>query len=335
MDNLTHTLTSIAISQTGLNGKTRFATLTLILAGNAPDLDVIADFKGSIAYLQHHRGVSHSFVGIIVLALLVWGLICWIGRHVQPKPGLPLRPRWLLTAALLGTGTHLLLDFTNAYGVRPYLPFSGRWYAWDIMFIFDPLLECVLILGLGIPWLLHLVSEEVGAPKARSAPGAIFCLCAMATLWGVRDFAHRRALIILDSRTCSGEATQRLSALPTMSNPFSWVGVVETQTYFHVLSVNALDANNPPEEMATFAKPQPSPALEAAINTPGARIFLDFARFPWAQVDESEDGFSVSISDLRFYSEATRSRGFTLVVVLGKNLKVRSEALHISAPRRD
>ena len=36
MDNLTHTLTAVAISQTGLNRKTRFATLTLILAANAP-----------------------------------------------------------------------------------------------------------------------------------------------------------------------------------------------------------------------------------------------------------------------------------------------------------
>ena len=68
MDNLTHTLTGIAISQTGLNRKTRFATLTLILAANAPDVDVLAGLKGSIAYLKYHRGIAHSFVGIVALA---------------------------------------------------------------------------------------------------------------------------------------------------------------------------------------------------------------------------------------------------------------------------
>ena len=138
----------------------------------------------------------------------------WLGKKVQPKPGLPLNGRWLLLAAFLGTGSHLLLDFTNAYGVRPFLPFSGRWYAWDIMPIIDPLLLALLILGLAVPWLLRLVSEEVGARKPRLVPGAVFCLGAMVALWGIRDFAHRRALSILDSRTYSGEVPQRFSALP-------------------------------------------------------------------------------------------------------------------------
>ena len=69
MDNLTHTLTAIAISQTGLNRKTRFATLTLILAANAPDIDMLSGLKGSVAYLKYHRGISHSLVGITVLAI--------------------------------------------------------------------------------------------------------------------------------------------------------------------------------------------------------------------------------------------------------------------------
>ena len=105
----------------------------------------------------------------------------------------------------MGTGSHLLLDFTNAYGVRPFLPFSGRWYAWDIMFIFDPLLLVLFFWAWRVPWLLRLVSEEVGARKPRLVPGAVFCLGAMVALWGIRDFAHRRALSILDSRTYSGE----------------------------------------------------------------------------------------------------------------------------------
>jgi inner membrane protein len=333
MDNLTHTLTAIAISQTGLNRKTRFATVTLILAANAPDLDLVAGLKGSIAYLKYHRGITHSFTGIIVLAVLIWGLMWWLGKRVKPKPGLPLNPRWLLLAALLGTGSHLLLDFTNAYGVRPYLPFSGRWYAWDIMFIVDPLLLGLLILGLAVPWLLRLVSEEVGAGKRPSATGAVFCLCAMVALWGVRDFAHRRALSILDSRSYSAEAPQRLSALPIIVNPFRWTGVVETATSFHVVSVNSLNANRPPEEIAAFDKPQPSPALAAAMKTRSAVIFLDFARFPLAEVNETDEGYTVSINDLRFFNPGNQSRGFTLEVELDKNLQKRSENFYFTPPR--
>ncbi len=334
MDNLTHTLTAIAISQTGLNRKTRFATLTLILASNAPDIDILAGLKGSVAYLHYHRGIAHSLLGITVLAFIIWGFMCWVDGKVKPRGGPPLHRGWLLLAAFLGTGSHLLLDFTNAYGVRPFLPFSGRWYAWDIMFILDPLLLALLAVGLGVPWLLRLVSEEVGGRKARLAPGAIFCLAAMVTLWGIRDFAHRRALTILDAHTYSSEVPRRFSALPAVANPFTWMGVVETETSFHVVGVNALDANRPPEEMETFAKPQPSPALAAAMKTPAATVFLDFARYPWAQVKESDDGYRVNLSDLRFYNPSTQSRGFTLEVQLDKNLQARSANFYFAEPRR-
>jgi inner membrane protein len=334
MDNLTHTLTAVAISQTGLNRKTRFATLTLILAANAPDIDILSGLKDSITYLKYHRGISHSLLGIVALSIMLWGLMYWMGKKVQPKPGLPLNGHWLLLAAFLGTGSHLLLDFTNAYGVRPFLPFIGRWYAWDIMPIIDPLLLALLIGGLAVSWLLRLVSEEVGARKPRLVPGAVFGLSAMVALWGIRDFAHRRALNILDSQTYSGEVPQRFSALPVAVNPFTWTGVVETETSFQVVGVDALDANDIPERMGTFEKPQPSPALAAAMQTRGGKIFLDFARFPWAQVEESEQGYLVSLRDLRFYHPSAQSRNFTLDVELDKNLKPRFTVFYFAAPGR-
>jgi inner membrane protein len=335
MDNLTHTLTAVAISQTGLNRKTRFATLTLILAANAPDVDLLSGLKGRLTYLEYHRGITHSFIGITALAIVLWAVIYGLGRKVQSRPGLPLNGRWLLLAALLGTGSHLLLDFTNAYGVRPFLPFIGRWYAWDIMPILDPLLLFLLIAGLSVPWLLRLVSEEVGARQPRLVAGAIFCLCAVAALWGIRDLAHRRALSILNSHTYSDEAIQRFSALPTAVNPFTWVGVVETETAFHVVLINALNANAVPVETGSFEKPQPSLALASAMKTRGGKIFLDFARFPWAQVDPTEDGYHVSLCDLRFYRPSAQSRNFILDVELDKNLWLRSEAFYFTAPEQE
>ena len=220
MDNLTHTLTAVAISQTGLNRKTRFATLTLILAANAPDIDILLGFKNSITYLKYHRGITHSLIGITALAIIFWGFMTWMGKRVKPKPGLPFNGRWLLLAAFLGTGSHLLLDYTNAYGVRPFLPFSGRWYAWDIMPIIDPLLLGLLIRGPGGALAAAAGFGRGGGAKIDLAPGAVFCLGAMVALWGTRDFAHRRALNILDSRTYSSEVPRRFSALPCGAESF-------------------------------------------------------------------------------------------------------------------
>lgn len=332
MDNLTHTLTGIAISQAGLNRKTRFATLTLILTANAPDIDVIAGLKGGITYLKYHRGITHSLPGICVLAVLIWALVSWLGKKASPKPHLTINDRWLLLAAFLGTASHLLLDFTNGYGVRPLLPFSGKWFAWDIMPIIDPVLLAILFVGLAIPWLLRVVSEEVGARKPRGRAGAVFCLCGMITLWGVRDVAHRRALSILDSHTFDGENPGKFSALPHATNPFTWTGVVDTEGSIHVVRVNSLDANSDPEALATFEKPQMSAPLQAAMATRSGRIFLDFARFPWAQVDENDQGYTVSLTDLRFDRGSPQTLGFTLEVELDKNLSSLSETFYFTSP---
>src|SRR4029077_5228686 len=142
MDNLTHTLTGVALSQAGLNRKTRFATLAMILGSNAPDVDIAARFGGGANYLKYHRGITHSIPGVIVLAAVVTAIVYALGRPRQSLPGTgattearppkspsapALNPRWLFAACLIATSVHLLMDFTNDYGVRPFLPFSGRW----------------------------------------------------------------------------------------------------------------------------------------------------------------------------------------------------------------
>jgi inner membrane protein len=334
VDNLTHTLAAIALSHAGLNRKTRYATLTMIVGANLPDVDLAARIWGSATYLKYHRGITHSILGVTVLALLLaWGVYA-LGRKQERKSGPPLARGWLLLAAWLGTASHLLLDFTNSYGVRPLMPFSSRWYAWDIMFVFDPLLLGLLVLGLGVPAILRLASEEVGARSASLRRGAAFSLCMLVALWGLRDLAHRRVLSQMEGHTYSQENPQRLGAFPVPGNPFVWTGVVETDSSFHVLSANALDNDVRPESARVLHKLEPSAALEAAWKTRTATIFSHFARFPWAQVEESEDGFVVTLCDLRFFSRLPHRRGFVVGIELDKNLQVRSESFSFWAPTR-
>jgi inner membrane protein len=336
LDNLTHTLTGLALSQAGLNRKTRFATLALVLGANLPDVDLLTRFAGAETYLKYHRGIAHSLLGVVVLGALLAGIIYHFGRKAAPKKSAPpLNGRWLLGLCLLATCSNLLLDFTNAYGVRPFLPFSGRWYAWDIMFILDPVLLLLLAVGLGLSLLLRLVSEEVGARRSRFRGGAIFALCSLVLLCVIRDFAHRRVLGMLDSHTYAQENPRRVGAFPTPLNPFEWIGVVETDTAFHVLAANALHDDVDAERTRVFRKAESSPALDAAMKTRTAVAFLDFARFPWARVLETEDGFKVTLQDLRYASFTPERRGFRADIELDKNLHVRSESFRFSAEARE
>ena len=333
MDNLTHTLTALALSHAGLNRKTRFATLSLVAGQNLPDIDVVALLAGSSAYLKHHRGISDSILGATILAALLAGIIYYFGRTAAPKKTAPpLSAGWLFGLCWIGAATHVLMDFSDSYGVRPFLPFSGRWCSADILSAFDPILLALLAAGLGLPAILRMVSEEVGARRSTLRRGAAFSLAMLVAFWGLRAFAHRCALSLMEVRTYSDENPRRLGAFPGVTNPFEWTGVVETESGFYVFPVNVLTDEVHPELGRAFRKPQPSRALTAALKTPTARLFMDFARFPWAEVGESDEGFTVSIRDLRFSAGPAGRPSPAVQVELDKSLQVRSESFSFSAP---
>ena len=331
MDNITHTLTGIAISQAGFNRKTRFATLALVIGSNLPDIDSLSGFWGGVTYLEHHRGITHSIIGVAALGIALAAGTYFLGERVRPKTtGPPLDGRWLLLACCVATGIHLLLDSTNSYGIRPFLPFSAHWYAWGIEPIIDPLLWLILTAGLGLSALFRLITEEVGARKTGFQTGALFSLCAIVAVWGLRDFSHRRALNMLDSVRYYQAEPQKLGAFPSFANPFEWTGVVETSAAFYVLSVNTLSAEIEPADATVFHKAEPSAALKTALETRTARVFMDFARFPWAEVIPTENGAMVTVRDLRFQPAGERPGGFAIRVILDQQLHVLSQAFDFS-----
>jgi inner membrane protein len=107
---------------------------------------VVMTLWGRWVYLHHHRGITHSIVGALLLALLLPLLFYGAERLFARLRGK--RPRFrlpgLLVASLLAMATHPLMDWTNNYGIRPFLPWSARWYYGDLVFIIDPWLWLVV-----------------------------------------------------------------------------------------------------------------------------------------------------------------------------------------------
>ena len=110
--------------------------------------------------------------------------------------------------------------------------------------------------------------------------------------------------------------------------------MVETGAAYRVIPANALDSDVDTERPRIFFKPDPSPALDAAEKTRTGQIFLDFARFPWANVAETDKGYDVTIRDLRFYSPNEKTPGFVTDIVLNKDLQVVSESFGFAARKR-
>lgn len=147
MDNLTHSLVGLTAAKAGLEKLSPGATTLCILAANAPDADIVVlIFGGRWAFLQHHRGLSHSIVGAAVLAVAL-PVIFFLGDRIIAqfrKRHSRVKLKGLLLASILATATHPLLDWTNNYGIRFLLPWNPRWFYGDFVFIIDPFLWMVL-----------------------------------------------------------------------------------------------------------------------------------------------------------------------------------------------
>ncbi len=151
MDNVTHSLVGLMMARVSKQNAGM-----MIVAANLPDLDVVSFLGGSVTYLEYHRGLTHSLAAAPLLALI---------------PMLLFRRRdWAAyLACLAGVLSHLLLDWTNIYGIRLLLPFSSKWLHLDITDVVDPWILLMLLLAVAAPALAGLVSSEIGAKKGSGA----------------------------------------------------------------------------------------------------------------------------------------------------------------------
>ena len=348
MDNVTHSLFGLCLAKAGLERSTPLATATLVISSNLPDIDAVMRVGGSLSHLEYHRGITHSFVGLAVLAALFTFLLTVIDRGYRTRRdpfGRPIRPPTVFFLAYLGGLGHLFMDFTNSYGVRPLLPFSDRWFYGDLAFVADPWIW--LILGSASVWL-----TAKGLPRAmmwmtigtglglvvalafRSPPESLMAISPLPVqsvvrmIWFIGLAAvglgallrwgragpkvARYSLVFLALYYC-GMWTAKRSALDQARNSLPASGAISVAVWpepgnpMRWQSVAAFRDSLFAEHL-TIIRPGPGwqefPALDARIadalrRSREGKVFLDFARYVSATVEEREDGYMVALRDLR------------------------------------
>ncbi|HZP07218.1 MAG TPA: metal-dependent hydrolase [Terracidiphilus sp.] len=315
MEPVTHFLTGACIGRAGLNRKTAYATLAAVLAAEAADLDVIWGFAGPVEELRHHRGITHTFIAIPVVAGVIVGTV-WLMSRWQRR-GFPPFPRketermrhggeasgresrsalaqkvhwgWLYCTTLIAALSHILLDWTNNYGVRPFFPFNPRWYEGSFVFIAEPVLWVLLLLALVMPWLLGLADREIGARRKpfRGRGWAVFALAGMVTLWCWRWGEHAQGIAMIQKTQVATEPILRVALEPYPVNPYRWHAILETKDFYQTAEVNTWNPGSPgaidtdPQRDVLY-KPADTPAVETAKRTLLGRVYLDWGR--WALV---------------------------------------------------
>jgi inner membrane protein len=327
MEPVTHILTGACLSRAGLNSRAAYTTLTMAVAAEFPDIDTLWSLRGPVASFQHHRGITHTFIALPVEAGLIVAAVYALhrfrvhqaarapaaeaGAKQQPLTYAPLRWGLLYGFALLALLSHLLLDYSNNYGLRPFFPFNPRWYAGSFVFIFDPLTFFLLALALIMPSLFSLVNSEVGARRQRFrgrgwAAASLLCIVA---LWCLRAVEHARAEQLAAAQSMAvfhpeaapdapREFAQPLRVLanPDPFSPFRWHVVSDFGSFYQLAEVNLLNGSLTTAQ-DIHPKPEPTPALLAAEASPLGRVYMDWSPMPLLTVSLPGDPTRATAND--------------------------------------
>jgi inner membrane protein len=306
LDNFCHTLVGAACGEAGLKRTTRFGNVTLMIAANLPDVDVLSFFTDTDP-ISFRRGWTHGVVAQLVLPIAFTGVMYAIGRLRAPRTdtGPPLRLGWLLLLSYVGVYSHIFLDFLNNYGVRVLAPVDWRWFYGDTLFIADVWLW--LVLGVGV-WL----SRRQHRPGPARA-GLAFASCYIAVMLTSAQVA--RTVVSEVWRDVHGTEPRALMVGPLPFTPFTRTVIIDAGNRYDVGTFRWWPTT------VTFGAEQivknsGQPLVKAARDAPAIREFLVWARFPYWTLTRESAGTRVTVGDVRFMSRSIRRANFQTSVLI-------------------
>ncbi len=294
MDNVCHTLVGAALAEAGLKRRTALGAATLMIGANFPDIDVIAVPLGHS--VDFRRGWTHGVLALVALPFLLTAIMLawdrWVaapraaGRGIARARGAI--PRELLLLSTIAIVTHPTLDWMNEYGMRWLMPFSGRWFYADTLFIVDPWLWAMLGIGVAL-------ARRTGSRPARIAlAGSGVYIAGMMLTAIVSRGAARRALA---GQGLDPESRMMVSA--GFANPFRRRVILDEGGRYHYGELS-LGSGPRLEIERVIERNASTPAAIQAADAPEGRRFLVWARFPFYVVEEQTEGILVRIADARY-----------------------------------
>ena len=275
MDTPTHGLVGRLVARSVWpqnRGFVNLVTVTSVL----PDVDVFFS-GGALDSLQTHRGVTHSFFGAAIGALVV----AWVVRRFILKD-VPFTK--LYTVALSGLLLHILFDLVTSYGTMVLMPFSRYRALFDVLFVIDPYLDLILIGGLVLGW------------KVWRPDGYRLGVAALAAYMAFNVAVTGITCLYLD-RWATERGLTATAAVPVPFSPLHRRGIASTEEEWHEVPVSLFTGVG--ETPIVYRSALAEPRLEPLWERRDGRIYRWFARFPSAE-KLGESGRVFVIHDLRF-----------------------------------
>ena len=308
MDTLTHALSGALLGRLMAPADAPRAIPRRVAAGffacAAPDLDFIAGLAGPVAYLENHRGVTHS---LVLLPLWAIGVAWVLARLLREPQGW--RALYAISAAAIAL--HIACDVITSYGTMIFAPLSDWRAAIGTTFIIDLWFSGIILAGLiasAIAW--------------RSRLPAIAALAVLAGYVGLQFVQRQHALEFARQYADAHALTYaKVDAQPRPVSPFNWTVFVsddERHRFAHINLVRREARRYQPGDGFIARIDSPYLPLEQAIwversrygevgqarirdawQSPALGFFRGFAAEP-AYDGTTEAGNCVWFVDLRF-----------------------------------
>ncbi|HET7766930.1 MAG TPA: metal-dependent hydrolase [Burkholderiales bacterium] len=305
MDTLTHALSGALLARATAPRdeppqSLKRRIVTGFLACASPDLDVVAGLFGPVAFLENHRGVTHSLVMLPLFALLYSFLLAGILRE-------PRGWRALYGVTAMSLALHIAGDLITTYGTMILAPFSSWRAQIGTTFIIDPWFSGIIVAGLA-----------ASALRRRSRWPAAAALALLAGYVGFQYLQREKAVEFGERYAREhGIRGASVNVQPRPVSPFNWTVFVSDGETYHFASVNLarnaprsyregdgfialLDSAYRPLAQARWEmRPRYGEGADAALareawDSPALAVFRWFAQLP------AVDGFEAGSTCVRF-----------------------------------
>jgi inner membrane protein len=284
MDSLTHIAIGALIGE-AYAGKPlgRRAMLFGAIYQSIPDMDFIGSFFLSpTENILLHRGFTHSFLfGILITVTISFFANRW--RNIKDFRF----SNWMVFVGI-EVFAHLILDSLNAYGVGWLEPFSHQRFAYNTIFVIDPLYS----IWLGISCTALLVLKQNHSARIKWVRFALMT----SLLYLVLCLFNKLVINNRVERSLSFQEIQykRYLTTPTALNNLLWYCVAESDSGYHIGYSSIFDRS---KEIKFQYFPRNESLLTILKKESEVKSLLQFSN-GFYTVEQLDDG--MLFNDLRF-----------------------------------
>lgn len=282
MDVITHLGSGALLSRSSIGKYGRAAAFAVIGGAIFPDIDIFLLFFGYNVAYKHHRGLTHSFVGLLIFPFIMALPIYLIGKY---------KKYWHLVGFFsLGMLIHIFLDWAGSWGTQVLYPFTDKRYSLDFISFIETYFALIMFVFLFISVRLKNKGRKIARIGVVVA-GFYICLCIICHFIALAKFNNTLQEINVKPI--------KVSAIPRFrAGPFGWRGIAESESSFYrsqniYLFSKAI-------EIKGIEKEPLNKFVELASQLKEVELFVWYAEYLFIKTVDTQNLHIVKMWDLRY-----------------------------------